>query len=737
MGIAKLFSKKSSKRIKDFKSNKDNDIDTLVDTPLIYKTKNKQIITLKKSSNLKITKDFFKQKTIKRVLSGFILFLLLFALWSSSIPSLNEGFGSDFIISLEPRAVYNGQTIQINVSVPNYYNISFLKIDMDFDNIVDLICFNNSSDYHIWAGSWVVKNMSSGYHIARIIGLNSDNLSYSASVEWKVLEEIIDKDFDNKTDDLVDDENFSEENVYNIIEKTMQLDGVIDKPVDWVKEITFVNYENQFKEFVYDFCVPNYASNIQVNDEPLSVFDENTTDYNSSELFVSFNISLYELECKKIYVNYSTPAPKFLESVVSEKTKRVVVSSDFHYSNITTITSIDNQPKNRISLYHILNYSRQKVSFTAIDFDDDKLIDCIEWIVPHLSEQVYEIVIEVEKAEHLDINRSFINDISYEVKTLDDVWSEPIYDQEFVRLNFVKPLINGNDITIYARSSGVSNIEVFIKDSNNLITVFENVTSENFYRIYLSNLSISYVTFDLRTIGDFVEYDFIVDPPIIDLINPSPNGTTGVGLYPTCEIWANDTEGDTLNVYWYENTTGDWVLRQTNESVNANSTVSWYFEQVNNYDVTYWWKVAVDDSVDNISAIFYFTTNHSIIITPSRWDIGIIQVGTSNETTGFHFNLTNNVEIPLYIEIKASNATNSSTGGKWILNSTPDYNKFTLQYNKSGGGSWATINLTYDLFLSYLEIGSYQTFDLKLITATSSSTFDPLYMELTFRCVKA
>ena len=42
--------------------------------------------------------------------------------------------------------------------------------------------------------------------------------------------------------------------------------------------------------------------------------------------------------------------------------------------------------------------------------------------------------------------------------------------------------------------------------------------------------------------------------PTIDLIDPSPNGTTGVSLQPVCQVWANDTEGDTLDVFWYENT---------------------------------------------------------------------------------------------------------------------------------------------------------------------------------------
>jgi len=96
--------------------------------------------------------------------------------------------------------------------------------------------------------------------------------------------------------------------------------------------------------------------------------------------------------------------------------------------------------------------------------------------------------------------------------------------------------------------------------------------------------------------------------PEIALINPQPNGTTGVGLLPMCQVWANDTDGDTLTVYWYENTTGSWILRNTNNSISANTIVSYNFSKFSNYSITYWWKVAINDSIDNVSSWFYFTT---------------------------------------------------------------------------------------------------------------------------------
>lgn len=103
----------------------------------------------------------------------------------------------------------------------------------------------------------------------------------------------------------------------------------------------------------------------------------------------------------------------------------------------------------------IENYSDKikiQVPYTAYDLDYDGYVDYIEWLVPHLSNQTYELIIEITKAEHLDENRSFISDIYNEVKALDGNWSEVINDSEYVRVTFEQELDNTRDITIYARS---------------------------------------------------------------------------------------------------------------------------------------------------------------------------------------------------------------------------------------------------------------------------------------------
>jgi hypothetical protein len=96
-------------------------------------------------------------------------------------------------------------------------------------------------------------------------------------------------------------------------------------------------------------------------------------------------------------------------------------------------------------------------------------------------------------------------------------------------------------------------------------------------------------------------------PPIISNEYPT-NNSTQINIQPLCHIDVFDVDGDNLTIYWYENSTGSWVLRRTDYNVTANSTVYWSFMQANQYSTTYYWMVNVTDSIYYTNAIFNFTT---------------------------------------------------------------------------------------------------------------------------------
>jgi len=228
---------------------------------------------------------------------------------------------------------------------------------------------------------------------------------------------------------------------------------------------------------------------------------------------------ILEKESDEVEIKYYTEGPLAEEENISNG-KRVTISSDIHYETVLAYSNIKDIPAQKIKLYHIIDGSKEKVTFDSHDTNEDGLADYIEWVIPHLSEQIYEIIF-ITKAEHLNESRGFISDIYDDVKEKDDIWSEDIPAEHYVRVTFEIPLDNTRDITIYAKSNKTAQIEIYRKNNTELITKFTNVSKEGWHKIYLTNLSEneSYDTFDLRVRGAAVNFDYIVDPLAYDASN--------------------------------------------------------------------------------------------------------------------------------------------------------------------------------------------------------------------------
>ncbi|MFH1802555.1 MAG: LamG domain-containing protein [archaeon] len=196
-----------------------------------------------------------------------------------------------------------------------------------------------------------------------------------------------------------------------------------------------------------------------------------------------------------------------------------------------------------------LSYVREEVAFDAYDLDGDDMIDYVEWVVPHLSNQTYEIVIEIIKAEHLDWERIFVSDIYSEVSELDGVWSETIPEGHYVRIVFERNLTSENDITVYPRAvNGTPRIEVYEFGGMDVIAEFEALVDDKYNTVYLTGLSGEQDTFDLRVVGGAVEFDHIIDPTqttwcyqetanVSTVCGGLSNGT--YGFYYTVADWPN------------------------------------------------------------------------------------------------------------------------------------------------------------------------------------------------------
>jgi len=294
----------------------------------------------------------------------------------------------------------------------------------------------------------------------------------------------------------------------------------------------------------------------------------------------------------EVAIEYYTDSPSTVEENIANG-KKVTVSADdeFGYEDILAYTLIE-QNVVGVRIYQTVNGTKQLVDFVAHDFDSDGKIDYVEWVVPHLSEQVYEIIY-ITKAEHLDSNRTFISNIYDEVKEQDGIWSEVINDKEYVRITFEEELDNTKDITIYARAVNESSkIEVYEENSDEVLITFENVSGEDWYKVYLTSLSGTQDVFDLKVLGS-VEFDYIVDPSfnITDEsgTNRWSNGTffrtetTSDGENVTLEIDGGKVLGscpETIFGYYNSTDNGDGTCTLTFQP-NANYGIDTY---ISNYD---------------------------------------------------------------------------------------------------------------------------------------------------------
>lgn|GEM_PF-2670651 len=72
----------------------------------------------------------------------------------------------------------------------------------------------------------------------------------------------------------------------------------------------------------------------------------------------------------------------------------------------------------------------------------------------------------------------------------------------------------------------------------------------------------------------------------IILSNPSPaNGSINIPIQPQCSITLSHSNGTTMTLFWYENSTGPWRLRQTNGSINWYHA-SWRYRKLLTIDHT-------------------------------------------------------------------------------------------------------------------------------------------------------
>ncbi len=381
------------------------------------------------------------------------------------------------------------------------------------------------------------------------------------------------------------------------VNSLVQGQAEIGKPVEWVQNIQITNLDNETKEIEINSLAPEEAEISEVKDKKKdkkilveeSIVEEvnvsgkhklNFEDKKSPKAkSLVFTDSLESNETKEYEIKYKTPAPeKFETEEVFEDgkvSKNITIRSNasVHYQNVLSYASIPESEREEIHLYWMFNGSKidvvgdERYNVSFYDTNNNSFIDKISWIVPQLSEQNFVLeIIYISYAEHLDSNKTFVSEISDYVIVQDNNWSERINGGEYVRVVFEQELDNTKDITIYARGpprddSGEPNssiLQVYEENKSEVIATFPEITTEGLYKVYLTELNETQDTFDLKVVGDYLEFDWIVDPQeIVSVVLNSTDGTntTDEDLNGYCNATNDGGAALAYQYTWYNSST--------------------------------------------------------------------------------------------------------------------------------------------------------------------------------------
>ena len=217
----------------------------------------------------------------------------------------------------------------------------------------------------------------------------------------------------------------------------------------------------------------------------------------------------------------------------------------------------------------------------------------------------------------------------------------------------LSPSNNAIDIQI-----SIGSLNVFIEDSDgdsfnwsietspNLGNASSTSDSDGLKTCYISglNYSTTYRWFVNATDGvdwSREEFSFTTisesDPITFTDVNPS-DGSSNIGLFPPCTLNVSHQQSHLMNIQFFENTAGSWVLQDSQSNINSGNIVVWdNYSNVSDYSTEYWWKVIVSDDYGNIKEqVFSFST----VSSPSTL---FVNPGFNDSTSGWQLNRFNQI----------------------------------------------------------------------------------------------
>ena len=153
------------------------------------------------------------------------------------------------------------------------------------------------------------------------------------------------------------------------------------------------------------------------------------------------------------------------------------------------------------------------------------------------------------------------------------------------------------------------------------------------------------------------------------ITNPIPsNNSVNMPINPIISIDVNDPDANAMNVSFYSNLSGSWVLLQTNSSVN-NGTYSFQGNDFDVYNRTYFWNVSVNDGYGtNNSAVFRFRIENAPDIVVSNPSPSNASADVSTATSSVSIDINSNDVFNYTIELGSnSDSGNDQSNGTFSL----------------------------------------------------------------------
>jgi hypothetical protein len=325
---------------------------------------------------------------------------------------------------------------------------------------------------------------------------------------------------------------------------------------------------------------PAVADNPQDEEVDENTSESNPTEFDTAEVTTTSNST-------------STPiSPPLVTPPVSEETipddnslvrKLVTVSNDTQ-NTFADLPEIESRVQYEWKLYGDLNGTLvdlthdPEVDLKLLDLNSNNRLDRAEWSTTDGVTEYYLVasIILATDGLHLDSNRDYVNDIFYEIKEQDDIYTYPIPEGDYVRVTFEVPIDSTRDVTVYAKSAGTTILEIYEKDGTELIATSEPIGDyPGFTKTFLTDLVGFQDTFDVLITGDPIEFDLIIDPNIsygkgVFQITKDPTN-------PQNEIWSGSNAGNGHNE-------GDWVSYQYEISGDAGDPLPSFNIVYNHHD---------------------------------------------------------------------------------------------------------------------------------------------------------